>query len=115
MPSPRLKARLFWLGLLFGAMALLALPQRRGGVILAPQLLAGGLLVGALTIWLRRQGARPLEVAKPRLTVEGRAALSNRCDVALVLVDGAPFLVAFGEGFASIRRAPLERVMGGAA
>jgi hypothetical protein len=63
-----------------------------------------------LALWyLRARGARDPAgsfVAAPRLAVIQRAGLSPRTGVALVEVDGRPYLVVHGEGFARVRQVP---------
>ncbi len=73
------------------------------------RLLLGTVAVGGLAWWVVR--ARGLEVGSafkqaPRLVVLQRVGLSPRNGLALVEVDGRPFIVVHGDGFARIRPAP---------
>jgi hypothetical protein len=43
------------------------------------------------------------------LRVVSRAGLSQRCGIALVEADGHSFLVAFGDSFAEIQKAPASK------
>jgi hypothetical protein len=67
----------------------------------------------ALRTWRRRPGG-PTALA-PRLTVVGRVSLGAATGLALVEVDGRPYLVVHGDGFARLRpaarlRAPDRRL-----
>lgn len=83
-------------------------------VLFAPGAHARSLMWGArallsgVTLLLLAVGAVRLRAQKApefrrRLTVEARAALSPKCQVALIEADGACFLIVHGEGFAEIR------------
>jgi flagellar biogenesis protein FliO len=63
--------------------------------------------VAGLAWWLLRQkGARTPFKSTPRLAVVQRAGLSQRNGLALVEVDGRPFIIVHGEGFAHVRAVP---------
>jgi len=81
------------------------------GVGLAPALtpasaaraLLGAAAIAGLALWLHRALRAPrLAASAPRLHVVSRAALSARCGLALVEVEGRAVLVAFGDGFAHV-------------
>jgi flagellar protein FliO/FliZ len=61
---------------------------------------------GGLVLWWRRarSGGAALKPMAPRLEIVQRAGLSPRCALALVTVDGAEFLIAYGDGFAQFER-----------
>jgi flagellar protein FliO/FliZ len=63
--------------------------------------------VAALGYWVLRgrSAVRPFR-STPRLTVVQRAGLSPRSGLALIEVDGRPFLILHGDGFARIRPVP---------
>jgi flagellar protein FliO/FliZ len=66
--------------------------------------LAAAALVG-LGLWVQRAKGSGAAAVAPRLRVLSRAALSQRCGIALVEADGRNFLVAFGDGFAQMQHA----------
>jgi flagellar protein FliO/FliZ len=69
--------------------------------------------VGVLGLWAWRgsRGGTSSGFRLPEpLQVHARAGLSPRCGVALVEADGARFLVAYGEGFATIQRTTPPRI-----
>ena len=86
------------------------------------RVLLGLVAAGGLTAWFIKArgglGASKFKAA-PRLNVVQRVGLSQRTGVALIEVDGTPYLVVHGDGFAKIsparrparvaaRRAPEE-------
>lgn len=80
---------------------------------MAARVLLAALAVASLGGWLWRTGprGRPAERrAAPRLRVVQRVGLSQRNALALVEVDGRPFLVVHGDGFARIRPGPRSRL-----
>ena len=79
---------------------------------LARVLLGLAAIGGAVLFAVRRPRPAPGFALEPRLRVVQRAGLSPRCSVALVALDGAEFLVAYGDGFAEIRPASAARVRG---
>lgn len=105
--SPRMK--------LFAAVALLAVAglcsaTGTAGWVTAARWLLAAAAVGGMAVWFaraRRTGAVPPPA--PRLSVCARAGLSARCSVALVEADGRSYLVAFGDGFASIHEPRVSR------
>jgi flagellar biogenesis protein FliO len=64
-----------------------------------------GSVVG-LAWWSTRSGSPASFKAAPRLVVVQRVGLSARTGLALVEVDGRPFVVVHGDGFARLRPAP---------
>ena len=88
-------------------LVVLAVSAQTAGLSVAP--LARIVLLTAVAglglWWLRRaRAAAPAREAAPRLKVVQRAGLSPRCAVALLNLDGADYLVAYGDGFAQITR-----------
>jgi flagellar biogenesis protein FliO len=63
--------------------------------------------LGGLGAWfLRARGGLPSKFkSAPRLNVVQRVGLSQRTGLALIEVDGKPYLVVHGDGFARIRPA----------
>ena len=63
--------------------------------------------LGGLTAWfIRARGGLPSKFkSAPRLNVVQRVGLSQRTGLALIEVDGKPYLVVHGDGFARIRPA----------
>ena len=63
--------------------------------------------LGGLAAWfIRARGGLPSKFkSAPRLNVVQRVGLSQRTGLALVEVDGKPYLVVHGDGFARIRPA----------
>jgi flagellar protein FliO/FliZ len=57
---------------------------------------------GVAWAWYRAHHAPRLS-APPRLQVVSRSGLSARAGVALIEVDGRPYLIVYGEGHASVR------------
>jgi flagellar protein FliO/FliZ len=71
----------------------------------AARLLLGLAAVGGLVAWfIRARGGLSGSKFKdaPRLNVVQRVGLSQRTGVALIEVDGKPYLVVHGDGFAKI-------------
>ncbi|WP_224244285.1 flagellar biosynthetic protein FliO [Hyalangium gracile] len=107
--SPR-KRLLIASGLILGLAALAPLGALTASG--AARWLLGAVAVAGLGWWLWRRGsAGPRFVLPERLRVVSRAGLSQRCGIALVEVDGRSFLVAFGDSFAEIQRAPVSKRM----
>jgi len=63
--------------------------------------------LGGLGAWfLRARGGLPSKFkSAPRLNVVQRVGLSQRTGLALIEVDGKPYLIVHGDGFARIRPA----------
>lgn len=94
---------------LAASVPLLAALQSSTAAGVARALLALATL-GGLMAWLVRAkgGLAPGAFkAAPRLKVVQRVGLSQRSGLTLVEVDGRPYLVAHGDGFAKVR--PLRR------
>ncbi len=72
------------------------------------RVLLGLAALGGIAFWfIRARGGLPTKFkAAPRLHVVQRVGLSQRTGLTLVEVDGKPFLVVHGDGFARIRPAP---------
>ena len=95
---------------LFAAVALTALIpllaslQGASAATLA-RVLLGLAALGGLGFWfIRARGGLPAGFKKaPRLQVIQRVGLSPRNGLALVEVDGKPYLVVHGDGFARVR------------
>ena len=106
-----------WLviALALGTLVLATLWQQLSLTLLA-RLLLGLCALGALVWWARRARRTGAGFTRPkRLEVVHRVGLSARTSVALVEVDGQPYLIVHGEGFARLRptRKPrLPRVEG---
>ena len=76
----------------------------------AARLLLGLVAFGGAAAWFvrARSGQRTSKFkATPRLNVVQRVGLSQRAGLALIEVDGKPYLVVHGDGFARIRPARL--------
>jgi flagellar protein FliO/FliZ len=100
-PSPRQK-------LAAAALCLLALPviaAAQGGSAAGAARVALGLMARAGRAgWFSRGGGVASKFkAAPRLQVVQRAGLSQRTGVALIEVDGQPYLVVHGDGFARLQ------------
>jgi flagellar protein FliO/FliZ len=78
----------------------------------AARLALGLAAAGGLALWLSRTKALTPGRFKtaPRLSVVQRVGLSARSGLALVEVDGRPYLVVHGDGFARIRPTARPRV-----
>ncbi len=63
------------------------------------------LLLGAVAVlvWWARRSSGPRLTVPPRLEVVHRVGLSQRAGLALVEVDGQPYLIVHGEGYARMR------------
>ncbi len=72
---------------------------------LARVLLGAGSVLG-LAWWGLRSSQPAGFRAAPRLVVLQRVGLSARTGLALIEVDGRPFVVVHGDGFARLRPAP---------
>lgn len=82
--------------------ALIAAASAQGvsAAVTARVILGVTLLVG-LAWWTARTRQRAIGSAQTvRLQIQQRVGLSPRCGLALVQVDGAELLVAYGDGFA---------------
>jgi flagellar protein FliO/FliZ len=103
-PKNKLWLAAFTLVLLLGAAAASAGP-------VSPSALARGALgltaMGGLGLWFVKAKGQASQSFKsaPRLQVVQRIGLSPKNQVALVEVDGRPYLIVHGEGFAKIQPA----------
>jgi len=100
--SPRHK--LFGAALLALVAPLIAAAQGASPATAARVLLGLAAVVG-ITFWFIRARSGPGTSkfkAAPRLNVVQRVGLSQRTGVALIEVDGKPYLVVHGDGFAQI-------------
>ncbi|MEW5739551.1 MAG: flagellar biosynthetic protein FliO [Myxococcota bacterium] len=80
----------------------------------AARVVLGLLALAGLVVWfVRAKGGLPLSrfKAAARLTVVQRVGLSARSGVALIEVDGRPYLVVHGDGFARIRPTARPKVV----
>lgn len=80
----------------------------------AARVVLGVAALGGLAVWfLKAKGGLPLSRFKSaaRLSVVQRVGLSARSGVALVEVDGRPYLIVHGEGFARIRPTARPKVV----
>ncbi len=71
----------------------------------AARILLGLAAIGGIAAWFlhARGGLTPSKFkTAPRLNIVQRAGLSQRTGVALIEVDGKPYLVVHGDGFAKI-------------
>ena len=103
--TPRHK--LIAVGVLTLAVPLLAAAQGASAAS-AARLLLGLIALGGIVAWvIHSRNALPTSAFKaaPRLQVLQRVGLSQRTQVALVEVDGKPYLIVHGDGFAKIRSA----------
>ncbi len=102
--SPRQKL----VGAVVLALLLPALASLQGAstATVARVVLALASLAGTAFWFVRARGGLPSKFkAAPRLNVVQRVGLSQRTGLALVEVDGKPYLVVHGDGFARIRPA----------
>lgn len=78
----------------------------------AARLVLGAAAAAGLAVWFIRARRLPVSRFKnaPRLSVVQRVGLSARSGVALVEVDGRPYLIVHGDGFARIRPTARPRV-----
>lgn len=78
----------------------------------AARLVLGLAAAAGLAFWFIRAKGLPVSRFKnaPRMTVVQRVGLSARSGVALVEVDGRPYLIVHGDGFARIRPTARPRV-----
>lgn len=99
-----------------GSLGLLGLITALRGADLATsaRVLLGLSAAGGLAVWFWRMRSSAGSTSfrhTPRLVVVQRVGLSPRSGLALVEVDGRPFIVVHGDGFARLRPAPRpERV-----
>lgn len=108
--TPRLK-----IVIALSSLGLLGLLTALRGADLATiaRVLLGLTAVVGLVVWFwrARSGTAVTFRSTPRLVVVQRVGLSPRSGLALVEVDGRPFIVVHGDGFARLRPAPRpERV-----
>jgi flagellar protein FliO/FliZ len=75
---------------------------------IARALLAVVALAGLGGWFLRSRSARPAAPA-PRVAIVARTGLAHRTGVALIEIDGKPFLVVHGDGFANVSAIPERR------
>jgi len=109
--SPRNK--LFAAAALLCVLPLAALAQGASPAV-AARVVLGLCAAGGLAFWfVRAKGALPVSRFKraPRLSVVQRVGLSARSGLALVEVDGRPFLIVHGDGFARIRPTARPKVV----
>jgi len=109
--TPSLRRKWLIAALAFGVLALVTLGQQASLTSMA-RVMLGLCTLGAIVWWARsnrraRVGGLSLP---PRLEVVHRVGLSQRTAVALVEVDGQPYLVVHGEGFARVRPTRKPRV-----
>jgi hypothetical protein len=106
--SPRQK--LFAAGVLLALLTLVGAVQGSWSAASVARLVLGLSAVAGLAVWVwrARGGAGPASrfKAAPRLVVVQRVGLSQRNGLALIEVDGRPFIVVHGDGFARVRPAP---------
>lgn len=93
--------------LITASLLLLALGAAASAGGLNAALLARGMMaviaIAGMAWWfVRARGQRTGNAEAPRLEVVSRAGLSQRTALALVQVDGKPYLVVHGDGFAEI-------------
>ncbi len=76
------------------------------------RVLLGLVAIAGIAFWfIRARGGLPSKFKKaPRLQVIQRVGLSQRNGLALVEVDGKPYLVVHGDGFARMRPTRQPRV-----
>lgn len=100
--SPRRRLALIAVGLF--VLTLCALGQTFSAAIVARAVLLLSAL-GALIWWARRglNSGHARAALPPRLELVQRVGLSPRTSVALVEVDGEPYLIVHGDGFARLR------------
>lgn len=99
--SPRQK--LVGAALLALALPLAAASQGASAANAARALLALGALGGLVAWYFKARGAPASFKAAPRLKVIQRAGLSPRAGVALIEVDGKPYVIVHGDGFAKLQ------------
>lgn len=82
----------------------LAASQGASATAIARVLIGVGALAG-MAVWFARQRGLVAPTANapaPRLAVVARTGLSQRAGVALIEVDGKPFIVVHGDGYAQV-------------
>ncbi len=92
------------LGASCALLAVFAVASAQGASVttLARALLALAAVAG-LAWWFVKKGGLPRPAAAPaRLAVVARTGLSQRAGVALIEVDGRPFIVVHGDGYAQV-------------
>ena len=106
--SPRQK--LCAAGVLLALLALVGALQGSWSAASVARLVLGLVALAGLALWAwRARGGGPRTSkfkAAPRLVVVQRVGLSQRNGLALIEVDGRPFIVVHGDGFARLRPAP---------
>ncbi len=91
------------------SLALWASLEHGSAMQAARGLLGASALVGLL-VWARTTATRRATFARPlRLEVIQRVGLTQRTGVALIEVDGQPYLVVHGDGFARMRPTRAQR------
>ncbi len=87
-------------------MAMFAVAAAQGASPTAiARVLVGLGALAAMAVWFARQrgfGPKAANAAAPRLAVVARTGLSQRAGVALIEVDGKPFIVVHGDGYAQV-------------
>lgn len=97
-------------GVLLALLPLLSAVQGSWSAASVARLVLGLAALAGLGLWAWRArgggpGASSFKTA-PRLVVVQRVGLSQRNGLALIEVDGRPFIVVHGDGFARLRAAP---------
>ncbi len=95
------KTRLALASLLLLALGVAAGVHGVDATRIARALLAVVALAGLGWWFLRSRSASPTSQA-PRVAIVARTGLAHRTGVALVEIDGKPFLVVHGDGFANV-------------
>ncbi len=98
-----LKAKLLAIGLLVVALAAVAAIQSHSFVFAARIVLGASALLGGAYWYAKRSQPAAFQI-ESRMNVIQRVGLSQRSALALVEVDGQPYLVVHGDGFARIQR-----------
>lgn len=86
------------------AMFAIAASQGASATAIARVLIGVGAVAG-MAVWFARQRGLVPQAANapaPRLAVVARTGLSQRAGVALIEVDGKPFIVVHGDGYAQV-------------
>ncbi len=85
------------------ALPLLAVSQGMTAPGAARLVLGLASLAGLGWWWHRQSSATPAFQVAPRLSVVQRVGLSARTGLALVEIDGRPWVIVHGEGFATLQ------------
>jgi flagellar protein FliO/FliZ len=85
-------------------LAVFALASAQGvSVTTLARVVLGLASLAGLAFWFSRRGGLPRAAPAPaRLAVVARTGLSQRAGVALIEVDGRPFIVVHGDGYAQV-------------